>query len=63
MTSVWGIPEYWIVDPRDETVTVLTLDDGASEYRVAGTYRRGDEAASLLLEGFRASVAEVFSQQ
>jgi Uma2 family endonuclease len=27
-----GIPRYWIVDPRDRTVTVLALADGATAY-------------------------------
>ena len=53
-----GIPEYWIVDPRDETITVLTLDGEA--YAEAGAYARGDKAASPLLDGFTADVAAVF---
>ena len=53
-----GIPEYWIVDPRDETVTVLTLRDGA--YVEHGEYRRGAAARSLLLAGFTADVDAVF---
>jgi Uma2 family endonuclease len=57
-----GIPEYWIVDPRDETVTVLTLPAGQSEYAEAGKYTRGQTAASLLLDGLTVDVAEVFSQ-
>ena len=53
-----GIPEYWIVDPRDETITVLELHaDGYVEH---GVYHRGGEAASPLLPGFGAVVAEVF---
>jgi len=27
-----GIPRYWIVDPRDETITVLSLPEGKSAY-------------------------------
>ena len=34
-----GIPEYWIVDPRGETITVLGLRRGA--YLEQGVYRRG----------------------
>ena len=29
-----GIPEYWIVDPRDDKVTVLLLEEGLYEERV-----------------------------
>ena len=53
-----GIPEYWIVDPRDETITVLELQ--ADRYVEHGVYHRGGEAASPLLPGFGAVVAEVF---
>lgn len=53
-----GIPEYWIVDPRDETVTVLTLEDDA--YVEHGVFRRGAVANSPLLEGFTADVSAVF---
>lgn len=57
-----GIPEYWIVDPRDESITVLTLPQGQSEYAEAGKYARGEAAASVLLDGLSVKVDEVFSQ-
>ena len=53
-----GIPEYWIADPRDETITVLTLKDGA--YVEHGVFGRGGSATSPLLEGFAADVSAVF---
>ena len=53
-----GIPEYWIVDPRDETITVLVLD--GESYMAYGAHARGDKAASPLLDGFAADVASVF---
>ena len=53
-----GIPEYWIADPRDETITVLTLKDGA--YVEHGVFGRGGSAMSPLLEGFAADVSAVF---
>lgn len=53
-----GIPEYWIVDPRSETITVLSLQDG--KYSESGTFRRGETAKSILLDGFSAEVAAVF---
>ena len=57
-----GIPEYWIVDPRDSTVTVLTLDAGASAYSHEAHYRIGDTALSFLLVGFNVDVTAVFAQ-
>lgn len=52
------ISEYWIVNPVDETVTVLVLEGDA--YTEHGVFRRGERASSLRLEGFSVSVAEVF---
>ena len=56
-----GIPEYWIVDPGPRTVTVLTLLEDATEYAEAGVYGETDTAASVLLEGFTVSVADLFA--
>ncbi len=53
-----GIPEYWIADPRDETILVLGLADGA--YRELGQYRRGDVAPSRSLDGLRVDVGAAF---
>ena len=53
-----GIPEYWIVDPRNETVTVLTLAGEA--YVEHGVFSRGDTATSPLLDGFAVDVAALF---
>lgn len=52
------IPEYWIADPRDETILVLQLDNDA--YREVGVYRRGDSAPSQLLDGLRVNVDAAF---
>ena len=52
------IAEYWIADPRDETLTVLALRGEA--YVEHGRYGRGETAASVLLEGFAAAVSAVF---
>ena len=53
-----AIPEYWIVDPRTETISVLKLDtDGYVEH---GAYGRGDIATSSTLAGFNVDVAQVF---
>ena len=53
-----GIPEYWIADPRDETIRVLSLQGAA--YVEHGLYRRGDTATSALLADFAAEVSAVF---
>lgn len=53
-----GIPEYWIVNPMDDSITVLVLDDAT--YRVHGRFGRGQVATSLRLAGFGVAVNEVF---
>lgn len=53
-----GIPEYWIVDPRTETVTVLVLRGAV--YIEHGVFTRGTQANSLLLDGLTVDVAAVF---
>jgi Uma2 family endonuclease len=53
-----GIPEYWIVSPLDESITVLQLQDG--HYTEHGNFRRGSEATSVVLPGFRVAVSAVF---
>jgi len=52
------IPEYWIVNPLDETITVLTLADDA--YAEHGVFRRGEMVTSALLAGFAVLVDSVF---
>lgn len=53
-----GIPEYWIVNPLDDTVTVLVLEGDI--YSELGVFRRGERAVSRLFEGFEVSVDAVF---
>jgi Uma2 family endonuclease len=55
-----GIPEYWIVDPREERVLVLVLDEGSGRYREAGDQGRGETLRSVLLEGFAVEVGAIF---
>jgi len=52
------VPEYWIVNPQTEAITVLRLRGDA--YEEVGIYRRGESAASALLAGFAVAVAAVF---
>lgn len=53
-----AVPEYWIVNPEDETISVLRLENGS--YVEAGMHRRGESAASVLLAGFAVEVNDVF---
>jgi len=53
------VPEYWIVNPQNETITVLKLENGA--YIEHGVFVRGQEATSLILPGFKVNVDDVFN--
>lgn len=52
------VPEYWIVNPETETITVLRLHGDA--YTESGIFRRGESALSPLLTGFSIDVTAVF---
>ena len=56
-----NIPEYWIVDPETETITVLTLPAGQTEYAVHGEFNPGQSATSKLLDGFTVDVTACFA--
>lgn len=53
-----NVPEYWIVNPQTETITVLSLENG--NYVEVSCFRRGDQATSVKLPGFAIEVAGVF---
>lgn len=55
------IPEYWIVDPETETITVLTLPVGQMEYSEHGVFRTGQTAKSVLLPEFSVDVTACFA--
>ncbi len=60
-----GIGEYWIVDPRTETVSIFELppesaDAGVPAYRLIGQFHRGRTAASVRVRDFELSVDEIF---
>lgn len=52
-----GIPEYWIVDPQTETITVLRLQDAA--YAEHGVFGRGAVATSAYYPDLQAAVNDV----
>jgi len=51
------VPEYWIVNPQTETITIFQLSGDA--YQKVGDYGRGEKAPSVLLTGFSVNVSEV----
>ena len=54
-----GIPEYWIVDPQREAITVLSL--AGRRYAAHGEFALDERATSVLLNGFAVEVSDVFA--
>ncbi len=55
------VPEYWIVNPQTETITVLRLEN--ESYVEHGVFSRGQRATSVILPGFGVEAVEVFDQK
>lgn len=55
-----GIPEYWLVDPEEHTITLLWLE--GEHYTVHGVFGVGEQATSRLLAGFTVDVAALFAE-
>jgi Uma2 family endonuclease len=57
------IPEYRIVDPEEETITVLVLKRGRKTYIEHGKFAKGTRATSKLLPGFSVDVTTAVTQK
>jgi Uma2 family endonuclease len=58
-----AIPEYWIIDPEEGTITVLTLKRREKRYVEHGTFHKGERATSKLLAGFGVDVTTALTQR
>lgn len=56
-----GIPEYWLADSAEKTVTVFALPENADYYVVHGVWSAGGRAESASLPGFSVAVDELFA--
>ena len=56
-----GVREYWVVDPRSDTVTLLELRGG--QYAERGVLGAGDTLTTPLLPGLAIPLAEVFQHR
>lgn len=54
-----GVREYWIVDPRQETIEVFTLGPN-QRYELLDRYAAGDTIHSQVLADFLLAVSEIF---
>jgi len=55
-----GIPEYWIVDPKDRVIHVLSLQSGSTEYTKL-TFELGNRVVSGLYSELEFDVADLFA--
>ena len=55
-----GVPEYWLADPRDASLTVYALPERADFYEVHGRFEGDGRATSRGLNGFGLTVSEMF---
>jgi Uma2 family endonuclease len=59
-----GVKEYWIVDPRKQTVEQYVLSDISSQgYELLTKVRVGDFIESLVMTGFKIPVAAIFDEE
>jgi Uma2 family endonuclease len=54
----YGVREYWLVDPRDESIAVYALEEGS--YRLLGESRAGELVQTRVLAGLRLDPARIF---
>jgi Uma2 family endonuclease len=53
-----GIPEYWLIDPSERSVTVLELQ--GDEYREVGIFKNGDRIVSPAFPALALTAEQVF---
>ncbi len=59
-----GVPEYWLLEPDDETVRQLTEPvalSGVGHYTSEWLYRAGDTLATAVIPGLAIAVADIFA--
>ena len=61
----YGIPEYWILDPVQETALALTdpvTNNGVGEYTIEALYQSGDTLTTDRIPGLAIAVAAIFAE-
>jgi Uma2 family endonuclease len=57
----FGVKEYWLIDPLNETIIVHALED--TKYQVFSSVEEQGIAKSKILEGFELSFEEMFGEE
>ena len=55
-----GIPEYWLINPEQQVVTVLELE--AEKYIEVGTFRGDERINSRTLQNFKVTAGQLFAR-
>lgn len=56
----FGVQEYWIIDPANQTLLVYSLSGGGGGYGKPAVYGPEDSFTSSVVEGFELKLAGVF---
>ena len=58
-----GVQEYWIVDPRLQTIEQYLLDEEQAEYSLHKKLGIGDNIESIIIKGFKIPVLSIFDKE
>jgi len=58
----FGVKEYWIIDPANETLSVYSKIEGNESYGKPAVYGREDTFKSAVLEDFKIDMGEMFEK-
>jgi Uma2 family endonuclease len=56
-----GIPEYWLIDPENQTITILQLENG--QYHEHGVFQGSDRLHSPTLGDLPLSATQVLQAE
>lgn len=56
-----GVREYWIADPKTQSITIHILPEGGQEYALHGQFGPADTLTSKVLAGLELPVASLFA--
>lgn len=57
----YGVPEYWIVDPRNETIMVYSLEN--ISYKLSSFAEEAGQVVSTIFQGFSISIQDIFQSK
>lgn len=58
--EIFGIQEYWIVDPTNQSVQIFRHDKQTDKYKTINEFKTGDIIQSNVLTNFKLKVEEIF---